>query len=322
MKQAIHPYRLPGLRWAFTALTVLLAIVLSSSVGWAQSTQGAILGSVKDTSGAVVPGALVTLTNLEEGVTRTTKSDAGGDYQFLNAKAGHYTILVAASGFEKWSTTGVELTSRQELRLDVSLTVGAVQQEIVVSGDTVSSIETETNSISAVYSKDDAENLPLNNRASSNGTSGLTIISTLPGVQTEAGQYSLQGGLPFQTEVSVDGITIQNAEGGGPLKDAFPSTEAISEVRTDGVGNNAEFGQPGEVTILTAGGTNKVHGSAFWYHQNAAFDAIPFGADSKPHLVGNTFGGEFSGPLVIPHLYNGHDKTFIFGDYEGWRFPN
>ena len=321
MKQTIDPYRLPRLRWALTALTVLLAIVLSSSASWAQSTQGAILGSVKDTSGAVVPGAVVTLTNIEEGVTRTTRSDAGGDYQFLNAKAGHYTILVAASGFEKWSTERVELVARQELRLDVSLTVGAVQQEIVVSGDTVSSIETETNSISAVYSKDDAENLPLNNRASSNGTSGLTIISTLPGVQTEAGQYSLQGGLPFQTEVSVDGITIQNAEGGGPLKDAFPSTEAISEVRTDGVGNNAEFGQPGEVTILTAGGTNKVHGSAFWYHQNAAFDAIPFGSASKPHKVGNTFGAQIAGPVVIPHLYHGRDKTFFFGDYEGYRFP-
>src|SRR6185437_3792506 len=99
------------------------------------------------------------------------------------------------------------------------------------------------------------------------------------------------------------------------------STEAISELRTDGVGNSAEFGQPGEVSIITKGGTNKIRGSAFWYHQNAAFDSIPFGAATKPHKVGNTFGAEISGPVVIPHLYNGHDRTFFFGDYEGYRFP-
>src|ERR1700760_4080726 len=88
--------------------------------------------------------------------------------------------------------------------------------------------------------------MPVNNRAGSGGTSGLSIISTLPGVQSEGGTYSLQGGLPFATEVAVDGITIQNAGGGNsPIADAFPSTEAISEFRTDGVGNNAEFGQPG-----------------------------------------------------------------------------
>ncbi len=120
----------------------------------------------------------------------------------------------------------------------------------------------------------------------------------------------------------MDGITVQSAGGGNsPIADAFPSTEAISELRTDGVGNNAEFGQPGEVSIVTKGGTNKLHGSAFWYHQNAAFDSIPFGAATKPHKVGNTFGAEVSGPVVIPHLYNGHGRTFFFGDYEGYRFP-
>jgi hypothetical protein len=321
MQNPIHPLFHPRMRSTFMALAMLLALALGSLAGRAQSTQGAILGAVKDANGAFIPGAEVTLTNTDEGVVRTTKSNETGNYQFLNSKAAHYAVTVTAPNFEKWSTTGVELTARQELRLDVTLTLGAVQQEVVVNGDTATAIETESNSISAVYTKDDALNLPLNNRASSNGTSGLTIISTLPGVQTENGQYSLQGGLPFQTEVSVDGITIQNSEGGGPLKDAFPSTEAISEVRTDGVGNNAEFGQPGEVTIVTAGGTNKIHGAAFWYHQNAAFDAIPFGSATKPHKVGNTFGGQVSGPVAIPHLYNGHDRTFFFGDYEGYRFP-
>ena len=303
------------------ALALLLVLALAGPASSAQSTQGAIVGTVKDAKGAFIPGADILLTNIDEGVVRTTKSNGAGDYQFLNAKAGHYTVSVTAAGFEKWSVTGVELTARQELRLDASLAIGTIQQEVVVSGEGVSSIETESNSISAVYSKQDAENLPINSRAGSSGTSALSIIGTLPGVQTENGAFSLQGALPFQTEVSVDGITIQSATGNSPIADAFPSTEAISEVRSDGVGNNAEFGQPGEVTVITKGGANKFHGSAFWYHQNAAFDAIPFGASSKPHKVGNTFGGEFSGPVEIPHIYNGHDKTFFFGDYEGFRFP-
>ena len=322
MQKAIHLYSIPRLRRVAAALGVLLALMLSGTAAHAQSTQGSILGTVKDTSGALVPGATVTLTNTDEGVVRTTKSNASGVYQFEQAVPGRYNVDVSATGFEPWKVNDAELAARQELRVDVTLSVGGVQQQVVVSGDTVSSIETESNSISAVYSKEDAVNLPLNNRAGSSGTSGLSIIATLPGVESESGQYSLQGGLPFETEVSVDGVTIQSAGGGNsPIADAFPSTEAISEVRTDGVGNNAEFGQPGEVTIVTKGGGNKIHGAAFWYHQNAAFDAIPFGADTKPHKVGNTFGGEFSGPLVIPHLYNGHDRTFIFGDYEGYRFP-
>jgi len=86
--------------------------------------------------------------------------------------------------------------------------------------------------------------------------------------------------------------------------------------------NNAEFGQPGEVTFVTKSGTNQLHGAAFWYHQNSAFDATPFGSLTKPHIVGNDFGGTLGGPVVIPHLYNGRDKTFFFGTYEGFRLPS
>ncbi len=145
-------------------------------------------------------------------------------------------------------------------------------------------------------------------------------------MQADHGQFSLQGGLPFQTEITVDGITVKNAGGGdNAIADALPSSESISELRTDGAQSNAEFGQPGEVTITTKGGTNTIHGSAFWYYQTAGFDAIPYTfptTTTKPKLVANTYGGSFGGPVVIPHLYNGHNKTFIFGAYEGWRHPS
>ena len=314
----IHPDR--RTRWIL-AVFALLALALGDTMSFAQSTQGSILGTVKDSSGAVVSGAILTLTNQDEGVVRTTKSDAKGDYQFLDAVSAHYDVQASATGFETWVLSGAQLAARQQLRVDITLTVGGVQQTVQVSGDNASAIETESASVNAVYSADDAINLPTNSRAGSSGTSGLSLIGTLPGVQTDQGSYSLQGGLPFQTDVTVDGITVQSATGNSPIADALPSTDAISELRADGVQNNAEFGQPGEVTITSKGGTNKFHGSAYWYFQNQDLDAVQFGADSKPHKVGNTFGGRFSGPVVIPHLYDGHDKFFIYGGYEGYRFP-
>ena len=311
-------------RSLFVGLLLFVLFSLSGS-GWSQSIQGSVLGTVRDQQGAVVTGATVKLTNIGEGATRMATTNASGDYQFIDAKAGHYAVEVSRDGFQKWQTPDVSLEVRQQLRVDVRLTVGSVQQEVQVTGDQAPAINTETASISAVYSQEDAQNLPVNTRASAGGTSALNIIGTLPGVQSDPGGFSLQGGLPFQTEVSVDGITIQSATGNRPLADAFPSTESISELRADGALNNAEFGQPGEVTVTTKGGSNRIHGSAFWYHQNAAFNAIPYTyvtTKKKPKLISNTFGGSVSGPVVIPHLFNGHDRTFFFGAYEGWRHPS
>ncbi len=307
------------------AFLFLLALTAISPCSLGQSIQGSIIGTVTDSAGAVVSGATVDLNNLEDGSLRSVTSNASGDYQFADVKAGRYTIEVEQNGFQKWTATDVVLAARQQLRVDARLVVGSVQQEVQVSGETISTIDTDTPSISAVYSSADAANLPVNTRASAGGTSALKIVGTLPGVQADSSGFSLQGGLPFQTEVSVDGITVQSANGNSPIADAFPSTESISELRADGALNNAEFGQPGEITVTTKGGSNTIHGSAFWYHQNAAFNAIPYQfprITKKPKLVANTYGASFGGPVVIPHVYDGHNKTFIFGAYEGWRHPS
>jgi hypothetical protein len=304
-------------RWAF----FVLLCTMSSLAALSQSTQSSIFGNVRDGSSAAISKAEIKLIQTEDGSTRTTQTNAVGDYQFQNIKPGHYTLVVEASGFERWSVYGTALAARQQLRLDATLSIGAVAQQITVSGGEVSAIETDSPTISAVYGADDALNLPTNSRASSSGTSGLSLIGTLPGVQTNGGTYSLQGGLPFQTEVQVDGISVQNAANNKPIADAFPSTDAIAELRADGVMNNAEYGQPGEVTVITRSGSNQYHGSTYWYHQNAAFDAIQFGSASKTHKVGNTFGGRFSGPVSIPHLYQGRGRSFVAAGYEGFRFP-
>jgi hypothetical protein len=312
-------------RFFLLSLTAVLGIFLPLSSALAQTIQGSIIGTVMDTTGAVVPGATVTLTNTGEGTTRTLTSGESGDYVFNDSKAGIYTISVTRNGFQRWIAANINLSARQELRVDPALAAGNVQQEIQVSANVISAIDTDDATVSGTYNAADVLHLPVNSRASASGTSALNIVGTLPGVQADHGQFSLQGALPFQTQVAVDGITVQSATGNFPIADALPSSESIAEIRTDGVLNNAEFGQPGEISIITKGGTNTIHGSAFWYHQNAAFDAIPYTfpvTRTKPKLIANTYGGSFGGPVVLPHLYNGHDRTFIYGAYEGWRHPS
>jgi hypothetical protein len=304
-------------------LSLLLVLVLTCIGVQAQSTQGAVIGSVKDAAGAVVPDAQVTLTNTEEGTTRTTKTNGVGDYRFQDAKAGHYSVEVSAAGFEKWSVYGVVLGVRQQLRLDLSLSVGTVKQEVQVTGDSVGAIETDSATISSNFTADDAINLPVNTRASFSGTSAASIFGTLPGVQADGSDISLQGALPYQIDVTIDGVTAKSNGGGSFMKDVFPSTESIAEIRADGVLTNAEFGDPGQIIVTTKGGSNKLHGSGFWYYQNSAFDAIAYTHPvtlTKPSLTGNTFGGSIGGPVVLPH-FNGHNKSFFYGGYEGWRHP-
>ncbi|MFT4114459.1 carboxypeptidase regulatory-like domain-containing protein, partial [Silvibacterium sp.] len=310
-------------------LLLFCCMLLAIPASFAQSTQGVILGTVKDGSGAVVPGASVVVTSIDAGITRKTTTSADGNYQFLQLTAGNYKVEISAAGFETQLIDNLVLSARQELRADAALKIGAVSQEVAVNAAAAGAIETETPSISASYSAVDVQNLPANYRANQNGTSPLNLIQTLPGVQADTAAvgstsppaFSIQGGLPSQSDVTVDGITTQNTTSNSPIQNAFPSGESISEMRVDGVLNNAEFGQPGEVTSVSKSGTNQLHGSGFWYFQNSGFDSTPFGDTSKPKLVGNDFGGTAGGPVVIPHLYNGHNRTFFFATYEGFRRP-
>jgi hypothetical protein len=306
---------------SFAAIAVMSSVSMLSS--YAQSTQGSMLGSVKDPSGAAVSGATVRLTNTETGATSTDVSGNSGEFQFLNISAGSYQLEVSAAGFDPQVLRNLRLTARQSLRADAVLTVGSLQQETTVDANAAGTIETDSASIDATLSAAEVRDLPANYRASSNGTSPLNMIQTLPGVQSDTqGNFSVQGGLPFQTDVTVDGITTRSATGGNsPLQNAFPSGDSIAEMRVDGVLNPAEFGQPGEVTTTTKSGTNTLHGGIFWYHQDSALNATPWGSITKPKLVTNDYGASLGGPVVIPHLYNGHNRTFFFGTYEGYRSP-
>ena len=299
---------------------IACCLMLLSSLAAAQSTLGTILGTVKDSSGAVVPNAMVKVTNLDEGAAQEARTDSNGNYQVLNQKPARYSVEVSQPGFETKTVAGLDLVARQQLRVDVTLNVGTTSQSVTVEG-TAGVITTDTQRISSSFDSRQLLDLPANTRA--NGTtSPYQLISALPGVQSDSSNnFSIQGGLPSQSESSVDGISTTDVTGNNPLTEAFPSIESIAEMRVDGVGNAAEFGQPAQITTISKSGTNELHGGLFWYHQNRAFDATAYGTQVKPQKIGNDFGASAGGPVVIPHLYNGHNKSFFYGTYEGFQFP-
>ncbi len=301
----------------FSTLFTLLACAAAT---YAQSTFGVVLGEVKDPSGAVVAGAKVRLTNTAENVSRDGVTDANGNYEFQNVKAGPYTVNVTANGFRGFTANDLQLVARQTLRVDANLQVGDVTQTVEVS-TTAGVIATDNPAISSNLTPEKVLNLPSNVRGSGS-TSPYNLIQTLPGVQADnGGGYSIQGGLPAQSETSVDGIAITQLTGNSANRNQFLSVESIGEIRVQGVGNTAEYGQPGDITVTSKSGTNNYHGALFWYHQNRALDARSYGQASLPAKIGNTFGATIGGPLVLPKIYNGKNKTFFYFTWESMRYP-
>ena len=321
----------------FPVVCLFLALCLGAgATASAQSVLGSVFGTVRDSSGAAIPNATVLLHRIETNTDRTVTSGATGDYQAINVDAGTYNITASANGFGSTIGEGVRLLARQQLRFDVTLSVAAVSQNVVVDASAAGVINTDNAQISAALTPRDVLDLPANYRGAGS-TSPINVIQTLPGVQPDTASYpptpsthpqpslkfSIQGGLPSQTETTVDGISAQNQTNNNIQGDAFPSAESIAEIRVDGVNNNAEYGQPGEITTITKSGTNHVHGAAYEYLQNQFLDATPYGTDAadKPHKVANDYGGNLGGPVFIPRLYDGRDRTFFFGAYEGLQYP-
>ena len=287
---------------------LLIGFALAPTQGHAQATQGAIIGTVKDSGGAVVPNANVTLTNADEGTVRSIKSNSVGDYRFLDVKAGHYTIGVEASGFEKWTASGVVLEVRQELRVDASLTVGA--DSAIGSGHgrlTVSAIETDSPTISGTFTTDDADNLPVNTRASFSGTSAANIFSAVPGVQADGGGRKSSailaaGRSAFRSRRHGRRRNLQERDRRQFHLRLFPihrihlrdsrrwrdGQRRVRQSRTD-----CRHHQGRERTRCMASG---LPGTT----RSSAFDAIAYTfptTATKPSVHGNTFGGSIGGPV-------------------------
>jgi len=313
LSEVNHAGRLGG-RVFLLVLGLMMTMTLPV---FGQSTFGSVRGVAQDKSGAVIADAKIVLHSTDENSDKAVNADASGDFSFENVKAGHYTLSASHEGFAETVVSGISVEARQDLRLTVSMDIAEQTTTVQVTSDAA---QINTENATLADSKDNVQmtQLPLNNRATT--TSPLGALGLSPNVQTDSsGNISLGGASSSMVNFSVDGVSTVNVRQNGALQDAYPSQEGIAAVKVTAFNNSAEFSQVGDVTFTTKSGTNQYHGSVFEYLQNQALDANPYGFSGKAPKKFNTFGFSLGGPVTIPHLYQGHDKTFFFADYEGNR---
>lgn len=295
------------------ALSIGVIAVCLATPAIGQTIFGTILGTVTDTSGAVMANVTIRVTNQGENISRDVRSDAQGNYQAENLKEGLYTVAVQAQGFREVTVKDIRLTARQIVRTDLKLVVGAATENVTVEAN-ADLVNTESETISTSISSTEVLGLPANYRGAGS-TSPYNLLAFLPGVTgDDYGQISVQGTGVNQVQYTMDGIDTSSVRYSGPQVDMFPSAESISEMKVQGAGGAAEYGGAADITTTSKAGTSVFHGSLFEYFQNAALDALQYGATAgKPAKSANTFGGSIGGPLFKKH-------TFFFADYEAMRY--
>jgi len=298
------------------ALFAALGILLAPPAG-AQSTFGSIVGVVRDPTQAAVNGAVVTLRSLDDNNARAVVVGGDGAFEFVNLKPGHFSLTSQAPGFADFRVSSAQLAAQQTLRLDIDMALKSESLVVEVSGEAVA-VNTENATLSDSKGNTDITQLPINSRSVS--SSPLAALAVSASVTTDSqGNIAVGGATASQTGFSVDGISTANVRLNGALQDAYPSMENIAEMKVTAFNNNAEFAQIGDVTFVTKSGTNQLHGSAFEYFQDSGLDANVLNFTTEAPRIFNTFGGSLGGPVTVPKLYHGRDKTFFFIDYEGNR---
>ena len=308
------------MRKLLRSIFIFSLVLLFASQMYAQKDTGSIVGVVKDAGGGVVPGAKVTARDVDRGIEFTTTTDANGEYVAGPLKVGRYTITVEKDKFKTAVAGPLQLDVQGRVEADVRLNVGEVTQKVEV---TVQSplLETETSSMGQVMDKTRIETLPLNGRNFAQlAQLGVGVVPSEPGSRVSGSfGFSVDGARTFQNNFLLDGID-NNSNLGDVLNEASyviqPPVDAIEEFKVQTNDYSAEFGR-GNGAILNAvikSGTNAFHGDVFEYLRNDALDASPFFVvtSQKPAYKQNQFGGTIGGPIQ-------KDKTFFFGDYEGFR---
>lgn len=302
-----------------TVRLVCALILLSASV-LAQTTLGTITGRVLDASGAAISNASVTATNAGTGIPYRTNTNDAGNYVLQQLAVGTYDVEVEAKGFRKFVRKGVELNVAQTLSIDASLEVGQIEQTVEVVGN-ASTLQTATSDLGTTVENRKLVDLPL--FVGGNVRNLEQFIFLAPGVTGDTGNTQISGSPSRGKEVLVDGIASTGAESGGVVPgSARPSVETIGEFKLIRANFNAEYGRTGggiEV-FTTKSGTNDLHGAAFDYLRNDKFDARGFFQPTRPVNRQNEFGATLGGPVVLPRIYNGRNKTFFFFVYSGYRY--
>ncbi len=298
----------------------------------AQVATGRITGRVTDATGAVISGATVTITNDATGVPQTVRSGATGDYIFEAVNPGSYTLTAEYPGFKKFISQGIQAHIQDNLNIDVKLALGTVGQEVTVSA-AAPLLQTADASVGQTITGEQINNMPLQSRDWT--TLGLLAAGTSTTQGSSNSEFNVSGLDWTQNDFRLDGIddnvevygagSIQGASGNNGYTAIVPPPDAIQEFKLQSGNFSAEFGHStgGIVNAAIKSGTNSVHGDLWEYVRNTAFNANDYFANQtgtpRPAYHQNQFGGTAGGPVYIPKLYNGKNKTFFFVDYQGTR---
>ena len=303
------------------SLTVLaFAFLFAGGVVWCSVT-GSISGTVTDPTGAVIPGAAVAAHNTETGIESSTQTNAQGFYSLPALPVGHYDIRIKAAGFEEYQQTGLVLDVNTALRVDATLNVGSITEQVKVSAAAVH-VETASTQMGEVIGGSRMTTVPLN------GRSYTDLLALQPGVVPvasgeEYSHISVSGNLnPGNLSISGQRETSNGfMVNGGNVNEQMqmgtsiiPNLDSIAEFRILTSNGDAEYGNyaGGLVNVITKSGTNQWHGSAFEFLRNTNLDSRNFFSPSRGAFHQNQFGGTFGGPIR-------HDKVFFFADYQGTR---
>jgi hypothetical protein len=311
---------------------VLLVIVLGCGLAAAQSSQSSIAGTVTDAQGGVIAGAEVIATHVQTNQQFKATTSTEGTYVLPSLPVGVYDFTATAAGFKKLQRSGIMVEVTQRLRVDLGLEVGQVTESVTVKSDVVR-IQTEDSTLSTVVENRQIEDLPLNGR---NIFSLMTMVAgAVPRLRAVDGfadadtaSIRINGGPAGGNQVYMDGAAnLHNVKGMG----VTPQADTVQEFRVETNSLKAEYGKTagGVVTVVTKSGTNSLHGTAYEFFRNDIMDArnafvvVP---DDSGKLKGvlryNQFGGTLGGPVRIPGVYDGRNRTFFYGGHEEWIYSN
>ncbi len=314
-------------RFLFSAVA-LWVVLLSSSLMQAQVDEGSLAGTVTDTSGAAIPGSAITLTNSSSGVATTVTTTSTGTYTFEAVKAGTYTLRVVDTGFKSYSSPGIDIHVQQRATIDVKLEPGSVAEQVVVTA-AAPLLQAEDASVGQTINSQTVNDMPLN------GRDWVSLGQLAAGVTTKAGgnandpAYNVNGINSDQNDFRLDGIDDNVEQYGGTSgtgnASIVPPPDAIQEFKLQTGDFSAEFGHStgGVVNAVIKSGGNQIHGDLWEYLRNNAVDANDYFSKQNGIPIQeyrqNQFGGTVGGPVYLPKVYNGKDKTFFFFDYQGTR---
>src|SRR5215469_11194507 len=311
-----------------------LCILAAAAPGFSQSNRGTIAGTILDSSGAAIEGATITATTVETGAVYKTTSTATGSYRLPDIQLGTYNITVSADGFKTAEEKGVVVQINTTASLDVTLQPGDVKQTLTVNAD-VPALQTQSSDIGTVVTTKQIIDLPLavNATGQSHLRSPETFVFLTPGTagpgtaDSSNGifQAKLAGGQNFGNEVLLDGASTARSDSGSSFDQTSPSVEALEEFKVTTSTIPAEFSRTtgGVESFTTKSGTNNFHGSLYDIFRNEDLNAkewfqdlngFPKDIDKK-----NDYGGSVGGPVWIPKLYNGRNKSFFFFSWEQYR---